>query len=234
VKDAAFELKKGEILGLFGLVGAGRTELAKAIFGASDGRVAGSIQINGQEGAPTGPADAIRRRIGMLTEDRKQTGLIEGQPVFANVSAASMDEVCRLSFVRRRMEQDRAHKLTRKLRLNPPNIHANVEAFSGGNQQKVLLARWLATRPDILILDEPTIGVDIGARYELYSAIQAMADDGCAVLMISSDLNEVTQECDRILVMYNGRITGEFPQGASRHELMAAATGERGGPGWSN
>jgi ABC-type sugar transport system ATPase subunit len=129
-------------------------------------------------------------------------------------------------FVDERRERERNRELARKLDLRPLRLDFSVEAFSGGNQQKILLARWLAIKPRILILDEPTLGVDVGARFELYRLIRALADDGRGILMISSDLNEVIDECDRILVMYKGRITREFEHGAARHAVMAAATGE--------
>jgi len=162
----------------------------------------------------------------MLTEDRKQTGLIEGHSVMFNVSAASIDDVAVGPFISDARERDRDLKLIRRLDLRPPLLDSKVEAFSGGNQQKLLLARWIATNPRILIVDEPTYGVDVGARFEMYRLLREVADEGHGVLMISSDLNEVMDEADRILVMYKGRITGEFKRGASRHDLMAAATGE--------
>jgi ABC-type sugar transport system ATPase subunit len=226
VNRVSFTLRRGEILGLFGLVGAGRTELAQAIFGVWPGEVEGEVSIEGRAHRPRNAGEAIGLGIGMLTEDRKQTGLIGGQNVTANMSAASLDAVSGALFVDETRERERNRGLARQLDLRPPRLDFPVEAFSGGNQQKILLARWLAIKPRILILDEPTLGVDVGARFELYRLIRALADDGRGVLMISSDLNEVIDECDRILVMYKGRITGEFEHGAARHALMAAATGE--------
>ncbi len=226
VKGVSLALHRGEILGLFGLVGAGRTEIAKAVFGAWPGRVEGEVRIGARVIRPRSPLEAIRLGVGMLTEDRKQTGLIEGQSVLVNISAASLNEVAAGPFVRERAEIDRGRSLIRRLDLRPPRLEAKVESFSGGNQQKVLLARWLATRPRVLIVDEPTYGVDVGARYEIYRLLREIAASGSGVLMITSDLNEVLEESDRILVMYKGRITGEFDRSATRHALMAAATGE--------
>jgi ABC-type sugar transport system ATPase subunit len=226
VNKVNMTLHRGEILGLFGLVGAGRTELAQAIFGVWPGEVHGKVSIEGREQRPSSAREAIRLGIGMLTENRKQTGLIEGQNVTSNISAANLDDVSGAFFVDARRERERNGELARKLDLRPPRLDFSVEAFSGGNQQKILLARWLAIKPRILILDEPTLGVDVGARFELYRLIRALADDGRGILMISSDLNEVIDECDRILVMYKGRITREFEHGAARHAVMAAATGE--------
>ncbi len=226
VDGVSLTLHRGEILGLFGLVGAGRTELAQAIFGASPGSVEGHVVIDGRHGRPRSPREAIARGVGMLTENRKQTGLIEGQSVLCNVSAASLSDVSGALFIDQQKERMRDLDLVRRLDVRPLSLEAPVDAYSGGNQQKILLARWLATGPRVLILDEPTFGVDVGARFELYRLIRALADDGRGVLMVSSDLTEVTDECDRILVMYKGRITGEFGRDATRHAIMAAATGE--------
>jgi ABC-type sugar transport system ATPase subunit/ABC-type xylose transport system permease subunit len=226
-KDVSLTLHKGEILGLFGLVGAGRTELAQAIFGAWPGRIEGRMVIGEAEKRPASPREAIELGIGMLTENRKQTGLIEGQSVLSNISAASIERVSGRIFIDTIKEWRCNTELVQKLDVRPPNLNSPVQAFSGGNQQKILLARWLATNPRVLILDEPTFGVDIGARFEIYRLIRELASEGHAVLMISSDLNEVTEKCDRILVMYKGRLNGEFEQGADRHAVMAAATGEK-------
>ncbi|WP_250515878.1 sugar ABC transporter ATP-binding protein [Caballeronia sp. INDeC2] len=227
VDKVSFDLCRGEVLGLFGLVGAGRTELAKAIFGAWPGAVSGEVRIAGEAVRPSSPGEAIRLGIGMLTEDRKQTGLIEGHSVLSNISAASIHAVSRGPFIRRGDEVRRNLELVTRFDLRPPKLGAKVEEFSGGNQQKVLLARWVAIGPRILIVDEPTYGVDIGARAEIYRLLHELAAKGTAVLLISSDMNEVLDESDRMLAMYKGRITQTFQGGeVTRHELMAAATGE--------
>lgn len=226
VDNVSLNVRRGEIVGLFGLVGAGRTELARAVFGSWDGEITGEIKIHGGHQRPRSPKEAIAKGLAMLTEDRKRSGLIEGQSVLANVSAASISRVCSYSVIQRERERKRNFDLVRRLDLRPLTLDANVENFSGGNQQKVLLARWLATDPTVLIVDEPTYGVDIGARFELYRILRELADSGRGVLMISSDLEEIVDESDRILVMYKGRITGEFPANATRHQLMAAATGD--------
>jgi ABC-type sugar transport system ATPase subunit len=226
VDNVSLTLSCGEILGLFGLVGAGRTELAQSIFGVWPGEKEGRIEIDGHKGVPGSPREAIRRGVGLLTEDRKRTGVIQNQTILSNISAASLDDVSGRFLIDLGKERLRNQHLVQKLDVRPPLLDALVNTFSGGNQQKVLLARWLATKPKVLILDEPTLGVDVGARFEIYRLIQAMVNEGQAVLMISSDLNEVVQECDRILVMYKGRLTGQFRRGASRHSIMAAATGQ--------
>jgi ABC-type sugar transport system ATPase subunit len=226
VDQVSLELRQGEILGLFGLVGAGRTELAKAIFGAWRGDIDGEIRIAGRPVRVRSPREAISLGLGMLTEDRKQTGLVEGHSVSHNISAASIRDVSGPLLINESREISRNQALIDRLDLRPPRLDAKVEAFSGGNQQKVLLARWIATKPRVLIVDEPTYGVDIGARYEIYRLLREIAAEGSGVLMISSDMNEILEESDRILVMYKGRITGEFDRRASRQQLMAAATGE--------
>jgi ABC-type sugar transport system ATPase subunit len=225
--NISFTLHRGEVLGLFGLVGAGRTEVAHALFGAWPGRVQGEVQIAGGRRLPASPREAIAAGLAMLTEDRKQTGIIEGQSVKVNISAANLNDVSGRLFVDEEREHERSERFIRELDVRPKRDDLAIEALSGGNQQKVLLARWIATRPRVLILDEPTLGVDVGARFELYRLIRDLADQGCAILMISSDLNEVLDECDRTLVMYKGRLTGEFGREATRHAIMAAATGER-------
>lgn len=226
VENLSLEVRAGEIVGLFGLVGAGRTEFAKAIFGAWHGEVEGSVTINGKAGRPESPHEAIGRRVAMLTEDRKRSGIIEGQSAFHNISAASISRVTRLSVIDRKKERDRNVSLARKLDVRPFRLDAAIETFSGGNQQKIILARWMATDPDLLIADEPTYGVDVGARFEIYQLLRELADVGKAILLISSDLEEIVNETDRVVVMYKGRIAGEFPCGSSRHQLMAAATGD--------
>ena len=225
VEDANLSVAAGEIVGLFGLVGAGQTELAMAVFGAWQGRVTGDITINGVKGRPKSPREALGRGCAMLTEDRKRSGLFEGQSAQRNISAASIGGVSRLGVIRRRDEQRRNTELAKGFQLRPPNLARLVETFSGGNQQKIMLARWLATAPDLLIVDEPTVGVDIGAKFEIYRILRQLADNGKAILMISSDIEEVVNESDRIAVMYKGRITGEFGPSTSRHALLSAATG---------
>lgn len=227
VDGASLQVRAGEIVGLFGLVGAGRTELAKAAFGTWDGSVEGHLTLPDGSPRPTSPRAAIAGGLAMLTEDRKRSGLIEGQSVLANISAASIGEVSPRKIIDRRAERQRNLALAKRLDLRPLNLDANVEAFSGGNQQKIMLARWIATNPDVLIVDEPTYGVDIGARMEIYQLLRELAAAGKGILMISSDLEEVIDESDRIVVMYKGAITAEFSHGATRHQLMAAATGEQ-------
>ena len=224
VDGASFQVSAGEIVGLFGLVGAGRTELCTAIYGAWNGVVDGDVTINGQPGRPKSPRDALARGCAMLTEDRKSSGIFEGQSVLWNMSAASMRGVSKRGVVKKAKELQRNMALARGLELRPLSMTKRVETYSGGNQQKVMLARWLAAEPDLLIVDEPTIGVDIGARFEIYRILRELADSGKAILMVSSDIEEVVNESDRIIVMHKGRIAGEFPARSSRQDVMSAAT----------
>jgi ABC-type sugar transport system ATPase subunit len=225
VEDVSLEVAAGEIVGLFGLVGAGQTELAMATYGSWKGEVTGKVTVNGMEGRPKSPREALRRGCAMMTEDRKWTGIFEGQSVLNNISAASITKVAQWGVIRAGAERARALGLARSVDLRPLALNKAIESFSGGNQQKVVLSRWLAAEPNLLIIDEPTVGVDIGARAEIYRILRQLADTGKAILMISSDIEEVVNESDRIVVMYKGRVTGEFPAGTNAHDLMEAATG---------
>jgi ABC-type sugar transport system ATPase subunit len=224
VDGASLHVSAGEIVGLFGLVGAGRSELCMAVYGAWDGNVDGTITINGQTGRPRSPSQALDRGCAMLTEDRKLSGLFEGQSVLWNMSAASIKRVSNRNVIEKQKELQRNWTLARNLELRPLSMSRRVETYSGGNQQKVMLARWLAAEPELLIVDEPTIGVDIGARFEIYRILRELADDGKAILLVSSDIEEVVNETDRVIVMHKGRVTGHFPAGSSRQQLMNAAT----------
>ncbi|ODU07500.1 MAG: hypothetical protein ABS81_01430 [Pseudonocardia sp. SCN 72-86] len=225
VDGVGFDLHGGEILGVYGLVGAGRTEMAKAIFGAWPGHVEGSVELADGSGTPTSPRDAMAHGVAMLPEDRKVNGIIAGQTVRANMSAGSVGAVSRSGLLDRAAEHKRNQAYIEDLDVRPPRLDVTIETLSGGNQQKVLLARCLAAHPSVLILDEPTVGVDVGARFEIFRIIRELTDSSRGVLLISSDIAEVTTESDRILVMYKGRITGEFGPDATRAQLMAAATG---------
>jgi ABC-type sugar transport system ATPase subunit len=228
VDDVAFELRAGEVLGLFGLVGAGRTELASALFGSWPGEISGDVTLRGKPWQADSPGAAVREGVVMLTEDRKGTGILKGQSVSANISAASVGSVSRGGMIDRGREYSRNLRLAQQLGVRPLNLVMEIQNLSGGNQQKVLLARWLATDPDVLILDEPTIGLDVGARFELFEIIRQQAVQGRAVLLISSDLEEIISQADRVLVMYKGRLTGEFGRDPRPHDVMLAATGEKG------
>lgn len=225
VDGVSLTVSAGEIVGLFGLVGSGRTELLRAVFGAWPGEVTGTVRIGGVALRPKSPRHAIRAGLALLTEDRKRTGLFVGHSLQANFDAASIHAVSRGGFVDDDRGARRAEQLVRRLDVRARSIAQPVETLSGGNQQKVLLGRWLAAQPRVLLLDEPTIGVDVGAREELYLQIERMAQEGCGVLLVTSDLDEVMRTCDRTHVMYKGRLTATFNEHPTRQELMSAATG---------
>lgn len=218
-------LRAGEIHGLYGLVGAGRTEAARAIFGDWRGEVRGEVRLFGQDHRPRTPREAIRMGVTLLTEDRKATGILPGLNLGKNLSAASLGAVSRRGLISDGEEHGRNIAMMRKLDVRPCDTNYRIENLSGGNQQKILFGRWLNAGPRITILDEPTLGVDVGARHHIYETIGRMADEGLAVLMISSDVDEVALECDRVSVMYKGKITREFGALRGRADLIDAATG---------
>lgn len=225
VDGVSFELREGEILGVFGLVGAGRTEMARAIFGAWPGEIDGDVTMRNETLRFGSPRDAIAHGITMLPEDRKVNGIIAGQSVTANMSASSVGGVAKGGLIDQKRETARNGDYLKDLDVRPARLNVNIETLSGGNQQKVLLARCLAAEPRVLILDEPTAGVDLGARLEIYRIIRELTATGLSVLLISSDISEVLTESDRILVMYKGKVSAEFGPDATRVDLMAAATG---------
>ncbi|NLD58377.1 MAG: sugar ABC transporter ATP-binding protein [Clostridiales bacterium] len=209
LRDIGFELRRGEILGIAGLVGAGRTELAEALFGA-DPADSGEIFIKGKRAMIRSTGEAVRNSIGMVTEDRKETGLVLDMDIVRNITVTKLAAVSRGAFLNRRSEARVADEYVRKLDIRTPSIHQVLSNLSGGNQQKVVLAKWLFSEVDILILDEPTRGIDVGAKYEIYCLINRLTEQGKAVIMISSELPEVLGMSDRILVMHEGRIKGEL------------------------
>jgi len=223
--DISFEVRQGEILGLAGLVGAGRTETARAIFGADpiDG---GTIEVFGKPVRIRSPQDAIHHGIGLVTEDRKQQGLVLGMAVRENNTLAHLDALATLGFIRTREERQVAERYRSNLGIKTPSVEQVTQNLSGGNQQKVVLAKWLFTGSKILIFDEPTRGIDVGAKSEIYKLMNALAAQGVAILMISSELPEVLGMSDRILVMHEGRIMGELSRAeATQEKIMHLATG---------
>jgi ABC-type sugar transport system ATPase subunit len=223
--DINFDVRAGEILGVAGLVGAGRTEMARAVF-CADKRDSGEFLINNKSVAIRTPQEAIRAGLGYLPEDRKLQGLFLKMAIRLNVTAASLGEISRSGFLQFNKERELGTKFVKQLNIHTPSLEQRVRNLSGGNQQKVVLAKWLAVRPKVLFLDEPTRGVDVGAKTEMYNLMRAMASQGMAVVMISSELLEILGMSDRILVMREGRVMGEFPrQGATEEQIMALATG---------
>jgi ribose transport system ATP-binding protein len=225
LRDVTFTLHRGEILGIAGLLGAGRTELAHVIAGA-DRADAGRIIVNGTPLRLRTPADAIRAGIGLVPEDRKRHGLVLGQSVAANLSLPQLRRLGRGGVVSRAREQALATQWIRELRIKTPGAHVRVLTLSGGNQQKIVLGKWLATGADVLIVDEPTRGIDVGAKMEIYVLLDRLAAQGAAVVMISSDLPEVLGMSDRILVMHQGRVDALFDAGSVTQErVLKAALG---------
>jgi ribose transport system ATP-binding protein len=216
---------EGEVLGIAGLVGAGRTELARAIFGA-DPFDSGEIELYGEPARVRSPQDAIRQGIGLVTEDRKAQGLVLGMVVRENITLANLRAISTLNFIQAGREREVARKYVADLTVKTPSIEQTVQNLSGGNQQKVVLAKWLFTDSKVLIFDEPTRGIDVGAKTEIYQLMNALAKRGCAIIMISSELPEVLGMSDRILVMHEGRITGELSrEEATQEKIMHLATG---------
>ena len=224
--DINFTLYRGEVLGIAGLLGSGRTELARAIFGA-DPIESGKIYLNGNLVEIRSPRQAIRSRVGFLTEDRKSEGLVLALSVRDNICLASLNQFSRLGIVSGATETKTAQHYVKELRIKTPGIRQKAVNLSGGNQQKVVLSKWLSSNADILIFDEPTRGIDVAAKAEIYELMNKLTQKGVAVLMISSELPEIIGMSDRILVMSRGRINGEFSSGeATQEKILHCALGE--------
>jgi ribose transport system ATP-binding protein len=225
-EDVSFSLHRGEIVALTGLVGAGRTEVARAIFGA-DKLDRGQIVLHSKPVTVRSPQDAIRQGIGLLTEDRKNQGLVLGMTVRENTTLANLKSLVSGVFISRRRERSVTQRYVNELQIKTPSVEQIVQNLSGGNQQKVVLAKWLFTESRVLIFDEPTRGIDVGAKVEIYKLMNELVRRGVGVLMISSELPEVLGMCDRILVMSEGRLAGELARGEATQEgIMRLATGE--------
>ena len=223
VDDVSFRVRKGEVVGISGLMGAGRTELAMSLFGHSYGSgITGTLKLKGKEVHLKTEKEAIRHGLAYVTEDRKGNGLILTNPIRVNTTLANLEGVCARGIIDQDKEYAVSDDYRQKLRTKCTGVEQDVGNLSGGNQQKVLLAKWMFTDPDILILDEPTRGIDVGAKYEIYCIINELVASGKSVIMISSELPEVLGMSDRIYVMNEGRIVGEFQQkDASQESIMA-------------
>ena len=224
VKNISFNLNKGEILGIFGLMGAGRTELMEAIFGLHAKRTTGTMLVDGKQINIKAPVDAINSGIALVPEDRKKDGLVLDLDVRTNICLTTLNTMQTMGLLSARKEVSLSKKYTADLRIKASSDKQLAKDLSGGNQQKVVLAKWLATTPRILMLDEPTRGIDINAKNEIYKLILQLADDGLGVIVVSSELPEILAVSDRILVMAEGNITAEFPANeATEDSILKAA-----------
>jgi putative multiple sugar transport system ATP-binding protein len=223
IRDAAFRVRKGEIVGIAGLMGAGRTELAMSLFGRSYGReISGSVKIAGKPADTTSVDRAITAGLAYVTEDRKELGLVLDEPIVRNITLANLLGVSKNGILSHQREQQVAEQYRKAMNIRTPDVMQKVVNLSGGNQQKVVLSKWLFADPQVLILDEPTRGIDVGAKFEIYGIMNDLAAQGRGVVMISSEMPELLGMCDRIYVMNEGRIVGELTrEEASQERIMA-------------
>lgn len=226
VDNVSFKVRKGEVLGIAGLMGAGRSELLMSIFGAWAGKFSREIEIEGRRVEIASPADAIRSGVGFVTEDRKRFGLILEQTILDNMTIAGLRNISGKIITNRTRESIAANGPMKSLRIKASSPMTIANTLSGGNQQKVVLGKWLLTNPKVLFLDEPTRGIDVGAKQEIYAEINKLAEQGLAIVLVSSELPEVLGLSDRVLVLHDGKMTGEFTRNeATPEKVMAAATG---------
>ena len=227
VNEVSFDVREGEVLGIAGLMGAGRSELLMSIFGAWPGRCERHIEVGGKPASVSTPADAIRCGVGFVTEDRKRFGLILEQTILDNLMLAGLRQLSGQLVTNRSKEAQAAETPMKSLRIKANSPLTLTETLSGGNQQKVVLGKWLLTKPTVLFLDEPTRGIDVGAKQEIYAEINRLAQEGLAIVLVSSELPEVLGLSDRVIVLHEGRVTGEFSRDeATPEKVMAAATGQ--------
>ncbi len=228
VKDVSFSVSRGEVLGIAGLMGAGRSDLLMGIFGAHAGAISGEIRVNGKEARITSPAEAIKQGIGFVTEDRKRFGLVLDQSILKNMTLAGLKKISGRFVTNLGAEAAAGERSMKELRVKANSVFTIANTLSGGNQQKVVLAKWLLTNPRVLFLDEPTRGIDVGAKQEIYALINRLAKSGLAIVLVSSELPEVLGLADRIMVLHEGRMTGEFTRAtATPEKVMACATGHK-------
>jgi len=226
IDNVTFQVRKGEILGLAGLMGAGRTELATSLFGVFGEHISGEMKIGGYPVSIHGPEQAIQKGLGYVTEDRKSKGLVLGMNIVENSTLASHFRLSKGILINKLEEILLTTKYVNQLQVKFSSLEQKVESLSGGNQQKVILAKWLMTQPTVLILDEPTRGIDVGAKFEIYNIMNELVDQGVGIVMISSELPEILGMSDRILVMHEGRFNGELAwENADQEKIMHMATG---------
>ncbi|MEN8907049.1 MAG: xylose ABC transporter ATP-binding protein [Clostridiales bacterium] len=224
-----FTARGGEILGIAGLMGAGRTELFTSIFGAYEGKKQGEVFINGKRLNCKNPKECIKRGLSYLSEDRKRYGLVLMMDICNNITMASLDSISKFKVIDNNLEVIKSNEYVNDLRIKTPSIEQLTKNLSGGNQQKVVLAKWLMAKPKVLVLDEPTRGIDVGAKFEIYNLMNKLVEDGVSIIMISSELPEILGMSDRILVIHEGKITGNIMRNeASQEKILYYATGGNG------
>jgi putative multiple sugar transport system ATP-binding protein len=226
LKNVSFKIKKSEIVGFAGLMGSGRTELALSLFGNPGGyQIKGEMQVNGEKKHFSHPREAINAGLAYVTEDRKGDGLILIQDVKQNITLANLHDISNRGVIDGNLEVKIANEYKKNLDIKTPSIEQKVVNLSGGNQQKVSLAKWLFVKPDILILDEPTRGIDVGAKFEIYTIMTRLVEEGMSIIMISSELPEILGMSDRVYIVSEGRVTGELPiESATQEKIMQLAT----------
>jgi inositol transport system ATP-binding protein len=226
-EDISFSVRAGEIVGLAGLIGAGRSEVVRAVFGL-DPLEAGTVEVEGKPVKLSNPRKAIAHGVAMLSEDRRLVGIIPKLSIKKNATLASLERVIHGGFAHSRQEEKLVDEYFKKLNVKAPSTETRIESLSGGNQQKVLLARWLIAGPKVMLLDEPTRGIDVGAKFEIYKIMTELARQGRGILMISSELPELIGMCDRIYVMSAGRLTAELtPDQFSQETILKYAMNEK-------
>lgn len=229
IDNLSFEVRKGEILGIAGLMGAGRTELVMSLFGSYSGQSFGTVEIEGKQVKLKNTQQAIKAGLALVSEDRKKFGLVLGMDIKSNVSLASLGAISSGGVLRHNEEIAAGNQYLRSLRVKANSVETVVGTLSGGNQQKVVLGKWLMTRPKILILDEPTRGIDVGAKFEIYNIMNDLIRQGVSIIMVSSELPELLGMSHRIIVISEGKRTGEFQaEKATQEMIMTAATGGKG------
>ena len=229
VRDVDLDVRGGEVVGIYGLLGSGAFDLARSLFGDRPGRASGTMAVRGRGVRVADPGDAIRHGIAFLPAERKRDGLIASHSIEANMTLAALGRLSRLGAVDRRAELTSVQRFVRDLRVKCGSVDQPISELSGGNQQKVVAAKWLLTEPDILVLEEPTRGVDVNARIDFYELINRLAAAGKAIVLVSTDLPEVLGMSDRVFAMHEGRLVREWARGAATEEdVMIHAAGEHG------
>jgi len=226
IDNVSFDVRKGEILGVAGLMGSGRSELVTTIFGEYGRNRTGEIRLHNQPVANKSAREAMNNRISLVPEDRKRMGLVLEQTILENISLPNLPQFATMFSINQHKELEQCERMAKHLAIKAPSLHAIVNSLSGGNQQKVVIAKWLMSQPEVLIMDEPTRGIDVGAKYEIYKLMNNLAEEGVAIIMISSELPEILGMSDRILVMHEGECTGILDRAdATQENIMALATG---------